>query len=108
LNVSDVSIRDSDFSALIGARGDGRVVRAVRGNRRPDLAPRAGSSTTVRAQVRWTSWISFGGSSASPLVDVTAGNNWFYSGTHGYSPGAGLGVLNVANLVAAVRHESHR
>jgi kumamolisin len=38
----------------------------------------------------------------SPLVDITAGDNWFYYGVPGYEPGAGLGVLNVANLAAAV------
>ena len=41
----------------------------------------------------------------APLVDVTAGNNWFYAGAPGYTPGAGLGVLNVANLAAAVVRE---
>lgn len=41
----------------------------------------------------------------APLVDVTAGNNWFYAGRPGYTPGAGLGVLNVANFAAAVVRE---
>lgn len=41
----------------------------------------------------------------APLVDITAGNNWFYAGVRGYNPGAGLGVLNVANLAAAVDNE---
>ena len=49
----------------------------------------------------------FGASAQSPLVDVTAGDNWFYNGAAGYTPGAGLGVLNVANLAAAIRHERH-
>ena len=44
---------------------------------------------------------------ASPLVDITAGNNWFYNGVPGYEPGAGLGVLNVAKLAAAVADESN-
>ncbi|HEY0480822.1 MAG TPA: S53 family peptidase [Kofleriaceae bacterium] len=43
----------------------------------------------------------------APLVDITAGNNWFYAGVRGYNPGAGLGVLNVANLAAAVDSERH-
>jgi hypothetical protein len=46
------------------------------------------------------------GSTAS-LVDITAGNNWFYAGIPGYDPGAGLGVLNVANFSAAVGRELH-
>ena len=44
--------------------------------------------------------------SAAPLVDITGGDNWFYSGVPGYEPGAGLGVLNVANLAAAVAADS--
>ena len=42
----------------------------------------------------------------SPLVDIVAGDNWFYHGVAGYEPGAGLGVLNVANLAAAVAADS--
>jgi subtilase family serine protease len=41
----------------------------------------------------------------APLVDITAGDNWFYSGIPGYDLGAGLGVLNVANFSAAVGRE---
>jgi subtilase family serine protease len=51
---------------------------------------------------------SFGGGASSPIVDITAGDNWFYNGVRGYEPGAGLGVLNVANLAAAIRHDHHR
>ena len=39
------------------------------------------------------------------LVDITAGDNWFYNGVRGYNPGSGLGVLNVANFAAAVDRE---
>lgn len=46
-----------------------------------------------------------GGANAA-LVDVTAGDNWFYAGVPGYNPGAGLGVLNVANFSAAVGREA--
>jgi hypothetical protein len=45
-------------------------------------------------------------SNVSPLVDIVAGDNWFYHGVAGYEPGAGLGVLNVANLAAAVAADS--
>ena len=34
----------------------------------------------------------YGYSSSSPLVDITAGDNWFYKGIRGYEPGAGLGT----------------
>jgi kumamolisin len=43
----------------------------------------------------------------APLVDIRAGDNWFYAGIPGYDPGAGLGVLNVANFSAAVGRELH-
>lgn len=42
-------------------------------------------------------------SSKSGLVDITAGNNWFYSGVKGYEPGAGLGAINAAVLLQAFR-----
>jgi len=29
---------------------------------------------------------------------ISAGDNWFYAGRNGYSPAAGLGVINVGNL----------
>lgn len=44
--------------------------------------------------------------SSAPLVDITAGDNWFYAGIPGYDPGAGLGVLDVANFAAAVGREA--
>jgi kumamolisin len=44
---------------------------------------------------------------ASPLNDITAGDNWFYRGIPGYEPGAGLGVLDVAKLASAVAHDGH-
>jgi kumamolisin len=47
------------------------------------------------------------GNHGSPFVDITAGDNWFYSGVAGYEPGAGLGVLDVANLAALVDDDSH-
>ena len=36
-----------------------------------------------------------------PFNDITAGDNWFYSGVLGYDDGSGIGTLNVANLAAA-------
>ena len=37
------------------------------------------------------------------LNTISAGDNWFYSGRNGYSPAAGLGTLNVANLARLVK-----
>jgi len=43
----------------------------------------------------------------SPLIDVAAGDDWFYAGVNGYDNGTGLGVLDVANLAAAVKKDRH-
>jgi subtilase family serine protease len=32
------------------------------------------------------------------LNSISSGDNWFYAGRNGYSPAAGLGVINVSNL----------
>jgi subtilase family serine protease len=46
-----------------------------------------------------------GGTHGSDAVlnTISAGNNWFYSGRNGYSPAAGLGTLNVANLAKRIQ-----
>lgn len=41
----------------------------------------------------------------SPIVDIVGGDNWFYTGVPGYEPGAGLGVIDAARLLNAVRAE---
>jgi kumamolisin len=38
------------------------------------------------------------GGSGAPIHAIAYGDNWFYSGRNGYSPAAGLGTLDVANL----------
>jgi kumamolisin len=50
----------------------------------------------------------YGYGKASPFVDITAGDNWFYHGIPGYEPGAGLGVLDVAKLATAVAGDGHK
>ena len=50
--------------------------------------------------------LALGGGSHGPnavLNTISAGDNWFYSGRNGYSPAAGLGTLNVANLAKLVK-----
>jgi kumamolisin len=37
------------------------------------------------------------------IVDIAAGDNWFYSGVPGYEPGAGLGAINAARLSERIR-----
>jgi kumamolisin len=39
-----------------------------------------------------------------PLHAIRYGNNWFYHGRDGYSPAAGLGTLDVANLADFLRY----
>jgi subtilase family serine protease len=43
--------------------------------------------------------------SEAPLRAITEGNNWFYTGSKGYNPGAGLGTLDVYNLAKALKRE---
>jgi kumamolisin len=38
-----------------------------------------------------------------PLHAIAYGDNWFYHGSHGYNPAAGLGTLDVANFAAFLR-----
>ncbi len=40
----------------------------------------------------------FGYGCWAPFRDITSGDNWFYKGKPGYSPGAGIGTLDVGNL----------
>jgi kumamolisin len=46
----------------------------------------------------------YGYDHASPFVNISHGDNWFYRGVPGYEPGAGLGVLDVTKLAVAVTH----
>jgi hypothetical protein len=40
------------------------------------------------------------------VVDITAGDNWYYDGVPGYEPAAGVGVLDVNNFASALAGES--
>lgn len=40
----------------------------------------------------------FFGGSAATVHPIAYGDNWFYHGSNGYNPGAGLGTLDVANF----------
>ncbi len=46
----------------------------------------------------------YGGPNA-PLHAIAYGDNWFYHGSNGYNPGAGLGTLDVANFVEILRDQ---
>ena len=43
--------------------------------------------------------------SDAPLHPIAYGDNWFYHGSDGYNPGAGLGTLDVANFAKALRRQ---
>ena len=38
----------------------------------------------------------------APLNAIAHGDNWFYHGSNGYNPAAGLGTMDVANFYAAL------
>lgn len=40
------------------------------------------------------------------VVDITAGDNWYYDGAPGYEPAAGVGVLDVNNFANEIASES--
>jgi len=43
---------------------------------------------------------------AAPAIHaVTEGDNWFYQGSRGYNPAAGLGTLDVSNFADALRRQ---
>jgi kumamolisin len=45
-------------------------------------------------------------SGSASLHPIAYGDNWFYHGSNGYNPGAGLGTLDVANFAKALRHDN--
>lgn len=46
--------------------------------------------------------VAYGGRNA-PLRDITAGDNWFYTGERGYDQATGVGVPDVSNLFKALQ-----
>jgi len=116
-NVPDVSLDGDPFSGfLIFSTTDGGLLSGEGGT--SFVAPQLNGISALLSQSvggrigLWNPMLyrfksSFGNGAHAPLVDVTAGDNWFYNGAPGYTPGAGLGVLNVANLAAAIRHDRH-
>jgi len=116
-NVPDVSLDADPFTGfLLVSSLDGGLLGGFGGT--SFVAPQLNGVTALLAQsvggrigllnpLLYRFKNQFGSSAASPLRDIAAGDNWFYSGAPGYNPGAGLGVLNVANLAAAIQHEGH-
>jgi kumamolisin len=116
-NVPDVSLDGDPFSGfLLFSTTDGGLLSGEGGT--SFVAPQLNGISALLSQSvggrigLWNPMLyrfksTFGNSAHAPLVDVTAGDNWFYPGAAGYTPGAGLGVLNVANLASAIRHDRH-
>jgi|HubBroStandDraft_4_1064222.scaffolds.fasta_scaffold07208_2 kumamolisin len=46
----------------------------------------------------------YGGANA-PLHAIAHGDNWFYHGSNGYNPGAGLGTMDVAKFAETLRNQ---
>jgi kumamolisin len=45
------------------------------------------------------------GGGGAPLSAIAYGDNWFYQGSHGYNPAAGLGVMDVASFAQYLREQ---
>lgn len=115
-NLPDVSLDADPFSGyLLVSTEDGGLLSGFGGT--SFVAPQLNGISALLEQAAggriglWNPMLYrykklYGYSSASPFVDIVAGDNWFYNGVPGYEPGAGLGVLNVANLAKAVLRES--
>lgn len=116
-NVPDVSLDADPYSGyLLYSTPDGGLLDGYGGT--SFVAPQLNGISALLEQAvggrigLWNPMLyrykkQYGRSSSSPLVDITAGDNWFYQGIPGYEPGAGLGVLNVANLAQALLRDTH-
>jgi subtilase family serine protease len=115
-NVPDVSLNaDPETGYLLYSTPDGGLIAGYGGT--SFVAPQLNGITALLGQVTggrlgllnpmlYRLQSSYGYGHGSPFIDITAGDNWFYAGIHGYDPGTGLGVLNVANLAAAIQLEA--
>lgn len=115
-NLPDVSLNADPFSGyLVFSTPDGGLISGFGGT--SFVAPQLNGITALVSQAAGGGRLGLvnpmlyrfkkTSGARAPLVDVTAGNNWFYAGARGYTPGAGLGVLNVVNLANAVDRERH-
>ena len=114
-NLPDVSLDADPFSGFLVYSTESGGLRSRWGGT-SFVAPQLNGVSALLAQAEgsriglWNPMLyrfknAYRKSSSSPLRDIVAGDNWYYPGTAGYEPGAGLGVLNVANLAAAIARE---
>ena len=114
-NLPDVSLDADPFSGFIlYSTEDGGLIQGYGGT--SFVAPQLNGVSALLAQAEggriglWNPMLyrfksASANGAASPVRDIVAGDNWYYAGTPGYEPGAGLGVLDVANLAAAIARE---
>jgi kumamolisin len=115
-NLPDVSLNADPFTGyIVYSTTDGGLIDGFGGT--SFVAPQLNGITALLAQGThgrvglWNPMLYrfqrvYGHAPQSPIVDVTGGDNWFYTGVAGYEPAAGLGVLDVARLLAAMRLEN--
>jgi subtilase family serine protease len=115
-NVPDVSLDADPFSGfIVYSTEDGGLIEGYGGT--SFVAPQLNGVSALLAQAEggriglWNPMLyrfkraAAKGAASSPIRDIVVGDNWYYAGTPGYEPGAGLGVLDVANLAAAIARE---
>ncbi|HXJ19415.1 MAG TPA: S53 family peptidase [Polyangia bacterium] len=114
-NVPDVSLNADPYSGFVlYSTEDGGVLAGYGGT--SFVSPQLNGVSALLAQAAggriglWNPMLyrfanAYAYAPSSPVRDIAAGDNWFYQGRPGYEPGAGLGVLDVANLAAAMARE---
>lgn len=107
-NVPDISLNaDPETGYILVSSSDGGVISGQGGT--SFVAPQLNGISALLTQSTghrvgfWNAQMYllkniFGYGKWSAFNSVNAGDNWFYYGTRNYTPGAGIGTLNVANL----------
>ena len=116
-NLPDISLNADPFTGyIVVSSADGGPIDGYGGT--SFVAPQLNGLSALYAQATqgriglWNPMLYrfqrvYGYGPLSPFVDITTGNNWFYSGVPGYEPGAGLGVINATKLLKAMVREGH-
>lgn len=115
-NLPDVALNADPYSGyIIVSTEDGGLLDGVGGT--SFVAPQLNGISALISQAiggrRIGFWnpmlyrfqLFYGYGNASPFVNITHGDNWFYYGIPGYAPAAGLGVLDVTKLTLAVARD---
>lgn len=112
-NVPDISLNaDPETGYIVVSTVDGGVINSIGGT--SFVAPQLNGISALLTQSLghrvgfWNPQVYFlqnvfGYGKYSAFNSVRDGDNWFYYGKPHYTPGAGIGTLNVANLDAFLR-----